>query len=94
MERELEKSTNRQNLLRGGFTLEDKQFVIEMTRYLSKSDLTTCIFEIGRIQILLKKYKNSKKIYRLATMVENRVIFCKYYVHMCSVVKVPVYAKE
>ena len=61
-------------------------------------DLTRCIFEIWAIQILQKwlpkKYKNSKKIYRLATMVENRIIFCKYYVHMCSIVKVPVYAKK
>ena len=65
---------------------------------ITDDDFTTCIFEIGRIQILQKwlpkKYKKSKKIYRMATMVENRVIFCKYYVHMCSVVKVPVYAKE
>ena len=59
-------------------------------------DLTSYIFNIGRYRQnwFPKKYKNSKKIYTLATMVENRVIFCKYYVHMCSVVKVPVYAKE
>ena len=33
-----------------------------------------------------------KEIYRPTAMVENRIIFCKYYVHMCSVVKIPVYA--
>ena len=61
-----------------------------------KTDLARYIFNVGRLQIELvpQEIQEFQRRYINMPQVENRNIFFRYYVHMCSIVKVQVYARE